>query len=108
MTEASPGRIAKKGKVATTRRDFAPQEIIELQELNRVAFARGWEASQIKGNTALIPRGQEVAAEAEAVARLIENAKNQWVAAKLTECGYPAGTKCSINLSTGQILLEEK
>lgn len=105
MTKASPRRIAKKGKLATARRNFTPQEALELQEMNRVVFGRKFEAAQIAGNTALVPRGQEIAKELEAIARVLDNVRNQWIADKLLDCGYPEGTKCNINLSTGEVTL---
>lgn len=75
--------------------------------MNRAVSSRHWEAAQIKANTALVPDGQKVAEQAEAIARLLENVKDQWLASKLTECGYPDGTKCTINLSTGVIELQK-
>jgi hypothetical protein len=107
MTKASPRRIAKKGKIAVNKRSLSPEECLELQEMHRLARHKHFEAAQVKGNTALIPKGQEVAEQLEAIARLLENAKNMWVAQKLLECGYPEGTKCSINMTTGAVLLEQ-
>jgi hypothetical protein len=108
MTKKSPARLARDGHVAPAKqkRNFTPQEVLELQEMHRAVASRFWEAAQLKGNTALVPRGQEVLAELEALARLGENAKNQWVANKLQDCGYEPGTKCSINLTTGEIVEE--
>lgn len=109
MTRKSPARLEKDGIVTLPKekRSFTPEECMELQELNRIANARQYEAAQVKGNTALIPRGQEVAAELEAIARLLDNARNMWIGQKLIECGYPPGAKVSINLSTGQITPNE-
>ena len=90
------------------RRDFTPQEVLELNDMQRLVNARKWEAAQIGGNTALIPRGQEVAKEVDAIARLLDNVKNNWVSHKLLECGYAVDTKCSINLSTGAIIIENE
>lgn len=90
-------------KPAPIKRDLTPEETLEFQEILRIANGRTFEAAQVKGNTALIPRGQEVAAELDAIARLMVNAKNLWLSQKLLECGYADGTKCSINLSTGKI-----
>lgn len=106
MTKASPARIARKSKKAVTCRNLTPGEAMELQELSRLVNTRRFEAAHIKGNTALIPDGQALAIQAEAVANLLENVKNQWVAAKLVECGYPSGSKCAINLTTGEIVLD--
>jgi hypothetical protein len=86
-----------------TKRNFTQSELIELQELQRIVGARKFEAVHIKGNTALVPNGQRVAEEYEAIARLMENVKNGWVAQKLAECGYKENEQCSINLSTGEV-----
>ena len=85
------------------KRNFTQQELQELQEMQRVTNSKKFEAIQIKNNTALIPRGQEVAEETEAVARLLENVKDQWVSMKLTECGFKQNEKVGINLQTGEI-----
>ena len=96
----------EKKRLALKKRSFTPAETMELQEMQRLVNSRKFEAGIIKGNTALVPRGQEVAAELEAIARVLENSKNQWVAQKLLDCGYEQNTKCSINLSTGEIINE--
>lgn len=96
-------RKIKKGVV--TQRNLTASEVLELQEMQRLVNARNFEATQVKANTALVPRGQEVANELEAIVRLLENVKNQWVSQKLTECGYDPGAKCSINLATGEVVL---
>ena len=85
------------------RRNFTPEEALELQEMVRTVNAQNWKVMLMKGNTALIPDGQKVAATEEAIARLLENAKNQYVSLKLSECGYENGSKVSINLHTGEI-----
>lgn len=93
-------------RATKVRRDLTPQELMELQELHRAVGSKQWEAAQIKANTALVPDGQKLAEQTEAVARLLENVKNQWVAGKLEECGYTKGTRCGLNLATGQIKVE--
>lgn len=106
MTRASPSRLERKGIISplSPKYKLSPQQVIELAEMIRIVNARQFEAKQIKGNTALVPRGQEIAKEIEAIAVLLENAKNLWVQQRLIERGYPHGTQCSINLSTGEIL----
>jgi hypothetical protein len=89
-----------------TKRNFTPEESMELLELNRIVSARKFEAAQIAGNTTLIPNGQKVAEQTTAIAALLDNAKNLWVSQKVVECGYPQDTKCSINLSTGEIVVQ--
>lgn len=113
MSKTSPARKARRKTVGKTpkvapapRRNFTPQETLELQEMQRTVSARQWEAAHIAGNTALIPDGQKVAAQTAAIAALLENGSRAWISAKLQECGYGNGVKCSINLNTGEILLE--
>jgi hypothetical protein len=107
MTKASLTRKQKKlGIIAPVTRNLTPSECLELQEMQRLVTARKFEAAQIGGNTALVPDGQKVAEQIKAIAALLENAKNLWVAQKLRECGYSDGTKCSLNLTTGEITPE--
>lgn len=105
MTRKSSARLTRDGVIPEPKpkRNFTPQEAMELQEMNRIVNAKKWEADLIKNNTALVPSGQEVAETFMAIARLCENEKNRWVASKLTQCGYENGAKVNINLITGQI-----
>lgn len=96
---------ARVAALPSEKRNLLPAECLELQEMQRMVNARKFEAAQVKGNTALIPRGQEVAAELDAIARLLDNCTKQWVATKLKECGYQEGERCNINLSNGEIIL---
>jgi hypothetical protein len=106
MAKMSTTRKIKKGVLGVVpQRNFTPAELLELQEMIRIANARRFEAAQIKANTALVPNGQMVADQTEAIARLLENVKNQYVSSKLQECGYPQGTRCDINMTTGEIVL---
>lgn len=89
------------------KRNLTPEETLEIQEMQRLVSARRFEAVNIKGNTALVPRGQEIAAELEAIANLLENAKNHYISQKLLECGYKPETRCSLNLTTGEVMPEE-
>lgn len=102
MPKASAARIAKK---TGARRSMSPEEILQLKLMSDLVSQRKFEAAQVAGNTALVPRGQDVAKELEALARLLENAKNIWVSQTLVACGYPQGVKCNINLATGAIEL---
>src|SRR5882672_2454324 len=105
MTKATQTKLERKGFIppAPPTRNLTPEECLHVQEMLRTVNARKFEAAQVKGNTVLIPRGQDVAAELEALARLLENTMNQHVSQLLATCGYPAGTKCSMNLTTGEI-----
>jgi hypothetical protein len=96
--------MAKKANNGSTEpRSLTPDELIELQHLHRLTGARRFEAEQVKLNTLLVPRGQEVAKELEALANIWENFKNNWIAQKLTDCGYAQGQQVSIDLKTGEI-----
>jgi hypothetical protein len=89
-----------------TKRNFTPEETMEVLEMNRIVNARKFEAAQIAANTALVPDGQKVAEQTTAIAALLNNAKNLWISQKLVECGFPQDTKCSINLSTGEVVVQ--
>lgn len=111
MSKMSATRKMKKG-ISTTpgveRRNFNAQEIMELNMMQTMINQEKFKASNIKSNSALVPRGKEVAEECEAIARLLENARNQYVSAKLVECGYLPGTRCDINFATGEIILHKE
>lgn len=82
---------------------FDEKDLAELLELNRIAAAEKFKSIQIKGNTAMIPDGQKVAEQQEAIARLMENVKNNWVSSRLRELGCKEGAPVSIDLKTGEI-----
>ena len=112
MTKKSLQRLSKDGVIppaptipAPTKRNFTAEETLQLQEMLRAISIYKFVSSQVKGNTALVPRGKEVAEETDAVARVLENSKNLWVSQKLLDCGYAANTMCNINLSDGSIHL---
>lgn len=106
MTLLSPyARILKDKLLGKKKRNFTPEETLQLQEMQRAFNARKFELEQIKLNTALIPRGQEIVKELEAILSVLENAKNYWVMKTFENCGYPNGTKCAVNLMTGKITL---
>lgn len=104
----STERKIKKGVIPPPppKTNFTIEEAMELQEMQRMINGRKFEASQIGGNTALVPRGQEIAKELDAIVRLLENSKNLWISQKLKEHGYQLDEKCSVNLSTGEVMIE--
>lgn len=89
-------------------RDFTPMEVYELNEMQKLINSYKFIAKQVESNTALVPRAQEIVKEYEAMATVMENTKNLYVASKLVECGYESGTKCDINLSSGEITLHKE
>ncbi len=101
--------VAKAGKkVKAPVRPMREDELMELQELHRAASVQRFIGGQVKGNTALVPNGQLYAEQCEAVARLLENAKNQWVARKLVELGYAPNELVQIDMVTGVITRSTK
>lgn len=78
-------------------------DLLELQELHRIVMYYRFATIQVKGNTALMPRGKDFAAQLEATANILEGVKNQWVGVRLSQLGFPANTKTNINLKNGEI-----
>ena len=105
MTETKKERLGIASPIQP-KRNLTAAECVELQEMIRIANAENFKAKQVRGNTALVPRGLEVAGEVEAMARLLENAKNLFVSQLLKQCGYEDGVRCSLNLSTGEVVPE--
>lgn len=83
---------------------FSEKELAELVELNRIVASEKFKSIQIKGNTTMIPDGQKMAEQQEAVARLMENIKDNWLSSKLRELGCKEGKPVSIDLNTGEIM----
>lgn len=90
------------------RTNFTAAEVLELSEMTRLCNSERFKAVQFKGNTAIIPRGQEVAAEQDAMSRVLEQAKQQWISQKLRDHGFLPDEKCFINIETGEITLTEQ
>lgn len=104
----------KAGTVAPVKRSLNAMELLELQEIDRIARTRAFEANQIKSNTALMParwsfwgggNKTELVAELEAIARLMTDIRSQRVQSLVAACGYPPDTLCDINLTTGAITI---
>lgn len=110
MSQSEPRktRRASKKRGAPVKRNLTPTETMQFQEMNRTINARQWELAQIKNNTALIPEGQALVAQLEAVYRVLDDAGRYWISGTLEKCGYVNGTKCSINLTTGVIELDNE
>ncbi len=89
------------------KRGFNPAEILELQEMMRLVNGKKWEVAQVRANTAMVPDGQRVAVQLDAIVQVLEGAKNAWVGQKLAECGYATGVKCDINFATGEIVSQK-
>ena len=111
MAKMSEKRKIEKGIIPPKpepRKVFNEAELTELNALISLVACEKFKAIQIKGNTALIPDGQKYCEQQEAVARLMENVKQNWVSQKLTELGYEKGLNVQINGKTGEIILEVK
>lgn len=102
MSKMSATRKIDRGIIKQPRA-LTSDELMELRQLNLVVTSEKFKAAQVRGNTALIPRGQEVAAEMEAVAQLLEDTKGAWISAKLSELGYASNEPVTIDMLTGQI-----
>ncbi len=89
--------------VIQTPQQLSEADRAEFEELFRMATSYNFIASQIKGNTALVPEGQRVASEYEAIARLLENAKNQFIGQKLHKMGYPQTAQVKVDIKSGII-----
>lgn len=96
------GKKGKKEKVIP-RRNLTKEELKEIVSMTALVNGEMWKAMQIAGNTALITKGQELAKQAEEVARVLLNAKNNFVSQLLGQCGVPAGQAAGIDLETGEI-----
>lgn len=88
-------------------RKLNKSELLEIQELHRLASTEKFKAEQIAGNTVLIPNGQKLAEQTKAVAGLLENAKKNHISRKLQELGYPPEQKISLDLMTGKITIQK-
>lgn len=82
------------------------EELTNVQQLHVAVNIQKMKAELIKNNTALVPNGQSVAEVEEAIARLMENAKNQHVSSLLMALGYEKGVSVDINLHTGAVSLK--
>ncbi len=58
------------------RNRFTPNELTEVQELNRIVAHERWKATVINGNTALVDHGKDIARQAEQIANVLEIRKN--------------------------------
>lgn len=86
-------------------RSLTKAELLEIQELIRIVNHERFKAAQVKGNSALVPGGQKLAAQLEATTALYEDVKNRHIAQKLAQLGYPKDTKTTIDLMTGKITI---
>lgn len=89
--------------VAKLPQQLSEEDRAEFEELQRIAITYSFIASQIKANTALVPEGQQVAQQYEAISRLMQNSKNQWMGQKLAALGYPKDVTVTIDVKTGII-----
>jgi hypothetical protein len=94
----------EKDMIAQTPQRLSEDDRLELEELHRIALSFSIVAGQIAGNTALVPNGQEVAKQFEAIARLMENLKSQWLSQKIASMGYPNAGMINISIKTGEII----
>ena len=77
----------------------------DLMEVSRIAQWHRFIANQLKANTALVPNGQKLAKQYGDIATFLEGVKDNMVAQKLTQLGYPGGVNFTVNLKTGKITM---
>ncbi len=85
------------------RSRLTKEERKALLEIAKITDSWVFVAGQLKANTALVPGGQKIAKQFEAIAELMKNTKETLLAQKLTQLGYPQGVGFNINLTTGRI-----
>lgn len=93
-------------------RKLSKEELSELREISRCANMERFKATTFSKNTALLNSdqgmsGKTIAAGQEKIAQLMEGVLRDFMAKKLSELGYPLGTKVSIILDTGEIRLQK-
>ena len=79
------------------------QDLSELQELNRIVNAERFKLTQVKGNTALVPKGKEYIKTQEGIVSVLEATRESIVAKKLIGLGFQQGQPVMIDLKTGRI-----
>lgn len=85
------------------RRNLNKAELREYIGLVTLCNNQRWKSMQISHNTALIFEGQKVAKLEESITNLLDNARNNWIAQVLQDCGVPPGQAVSIDNETGVI-----
>ena len=88
------------------RKRLNEAERAEILDVSRLAQSYRFIATHLKGNTALVPGGQKVLEQYEAMAKLIDGVKNSMVSQRLSQLGYPQGVNFTVNLKTGKITQE--
>lgn len=84
-------------------RNLYPQELDEAQGLYRLVNGERFKWIQIKNNTALIPGGQKLAEQKEAIVKLLEEKWLEYLKNLLGRLGYPMGSNLSLDLRTGKV-----
>ncbi len=97
-----------KAKSIRVIRPLNKDELLQFNELNRIATAEKFKATQILGNTALVPDGQKVGEIQQAIANLMENTRINETARILIDCGVEKNKSVKINNETGKITVLEQ
>jgi hypothetical protein len=84
-------------------RKINKDELREIQKLNDIVGAEKLKLILIQGNTLLINDGQKVKEQQEAVVKLLEQKVSEYMGQLLSNLGYPAQTKATMNLKNGEI-----
>lgn len=90
-----------------TPRKLTKAELMEIQELQRIAASEKFKADQMEKNTALFnaegQSGKLLAANQRKLAETCERVKNEHVSGKLAELGYKNNEKVTIDVFKNKI-----
>jgi hypothetical protein len=85
------------------KKRLSKPDLRDAQELQRLAGSFAYVAQAIGRNTLQVPRGKDMKAHYEAVTRLLEQEKKEFIAAALLRAGCKDKETVTVNLETGEI-----
>jgi len=80
--------------------------LTELQHRVQLTNEAWYVHKLVSTNTALVPNGQDVAKTLEAIARLLDNDKNQYVTVALKEAGYTYPENATVSIDPNGVITE--
>lgn len=83
------------------KKRLSPAELAEMQELNRLCQSYAFVAQTIKQNTATLPHGKVEAAKYATIAQLLENRKQEYMAAVLGKYADVPNQSFHVDLRNG-------
>ena len=87
------------------KKKLSPQDLKDLQELNRICFTYRFMADEVKKNTALVPDGQKLVKQLEGMFNIFDKAMEEHKSKKVREFDFPPNSHVSIDLNTGILTL---